>query len=60
MKINYKLIKKIHSYAFLLDILAISLIVFTITGIIMWFHLLKKDKWAWVIFVAGFVYFGFT
>jgi hypothetical protein len=47
-------------YALLLDILAISLIIFTITGIIMWFRLLKNDKWAWVIFVAGFIYFGFT
>ncbi|PHN06300.1 PepSY-associated TM helix domain-containing protein [Flavilitoribacter nigricans] len=47
-------------YAFLLDLLAVSLIVFTITGIIMWMRLLQNDKWAWIIFAGGFLYFGIT
>ena len=47
-------------YAFLLDILGLSLIVFTITGIIMWFKLLKNSLIAWIIFVCGFIYFGIT
>lgn len=47
-------------YAFLLDLLAVGLIIFTITGIIMWFRLLKNDRWAWVIFIAGGIYFGIT
>lgn len=47
-------------YAFLLDLLGVGLIVFTITGIIMWFRLLKNDKWAWIIFISGFIYFSIT
>lgn len=47
-------------YAFLLDLFAVSLIVFTFTGIIMWMRLLKNDKWAWSIFIGGFLYFGIT
>ncbi|MCB0689563.1 MAG: PepSY-associated TM helix domain-containing protein [Saprospiraceae bacterium] len=43
-------------YAFLLDLIGIGLIVFTITGIIMWFKLLKNNKLAWIIFISGFVY----
>ena len=45
-------------YAFLLDALGISLILFTITGIFMWMHLLKNNRWAWIIFLGGLVYFG--
>ena len=47
-------------YAFMLDLLGISLILFTITGIYMWMKLLKNNKWAWIVFVSGFLYFGFT
>ena len=47
-------------YAFLLDILGVSLIIFTITGIIMWFKVLKNNRWAWIIFIAGLVYVGTT
>jgi hypothetical protein len=47
-------------YAFLLDVLGLGLIVFTITGIIMWFKLLKNSTIAWVIFISGFIYFGLT
>ena len=47
-------------YAFLLDLFGISLIVFTITGIIMWFKLLKNNKIAWFIFISGFIYFSIT
>ncbi|GAB1452787.1 hypothetical protein MASR2M47_28430 [Draconibacterium sp.] len=45
-------------YAFHLDILGVSLILFTITGVIMWIRLLKKDKWTWIIFFGGLAYFG--
>ena len=47
-------------YAVLLDLLGLSLIVFTITGIIMWFKLLKNSVTAWVIFALGFIYFAVT
>jgi hypothetical protein len=47
-------------YAFLLDVLGLGLIIFTITGIIMWFKLLKNSTIAWVIFISGFIYFGIT
>lgn len=47
-------------YAFLLDIVAFSLLIFTITGIIMWFKLLKNNKIAWTIFIAGLLYFSLT
>lgn len=47
-------------YAFLLDIVGLSLIIFTITGVILWFHLLKNDRIAWIIFAAGFLYFAST
>ncbi|MCG2459859.1 hypothetical protein K8352_03795 [Flavobacteriaceae bacterium F89] len=45
-------------YAFLLDVLGASLILFTITGIFMWMRLLKNNKWAWIIFLGGLAYFG--
>ena len=44
-------------YAFLLDVMALGLILFVITGVIMWFKLLKNSVTAWVIFMAGTVYF---
>lgn len=47
-------------YAVLLDLFGISLIVFTITGIIMWFKHLKNHRTAWVIFISGFIYFSTT
>ncbi|MEZ5039535.1 MAG: PepSY-associated TM helix domain-containing protein [Saprospiraceae bacterium] len=47
-------------YALILDLLGVSLIVFTITGIIMWMRLLKNDKWAWGLFMGGFLYFAIT
>ena len=47
-------------YAFLLDIIGISLILFTITGIIMWLKLLKNSRIAWIIFISGFIYVGIT
>ena len=40
--------------------IAISLIIFTITGIIMWFKLLKNHRIAWIIFIGGLIYFGIT
>lgn len=43
-------------YAVMLDIVGISLILFAITGVILWLKLLKFNKFAWGIFVIGFVY----
>ena len=43
-------------YAFLLDLMGASLIVFAITGVIMWFKLLKYNRLAWIIFVGGLIY----
>ena len=47
-------------YAFLLDLVGVSLILFTFTGVVMWFRLLKYNRLAWIIFLAGFVYVGLT
>ena len=47
-------------YALLLDVIGISLIIFVVTGIIMWFKLLKNNRIAWVIFISGFIYVGIT
>jgi len=46
-----------NSYAFLLDVLGVSLVLFTITGIYMWMKLLKKNQWTWIILLSGFAYF---
>ena len=43
-------------YAVLLDLVGLSLILFAITGAILWLTLLKNNLVAWIIFVAGFVY----
>ncbi len=43
-------------YALLLDLVGISLIIFAITGVILWLKLLKYDKIAWSILILGFVY----
>ena len=43
-------------YAVLLDLVGVSLILFAITGAILWLKLLKNDIVAWIIFIAGFVY----
>jgi hypothetical protein len=42
-------------YAVMLDIVGISLILFAITGVILWLKLLKFNKLAWGIFVTGFM-----
>lgn len=47
-----------NAYAFLLDVLGVSLILFTITGIFMWMRLLRNNKWAWILFLSGLAYFG--
>lgn len=43
-------------YAFMLDIVGIGLILFAITGVILWLKLLKKDKIAWLMLILGFLY----
>ncbi len=45
-------------YALLLDLTGISIILFTLTGVLMWFHLLKNHKIAWAIFILGGIYYG--
>jgi hypothetical protein len=47
-------------YALLLDVVGISLIIFAITGVIMWLKILKHNKIAWTILIMGFVYVGLT
>ena len=43
-------------YGVLLDVVGISLILFAVTGAILWMKLLKNDWIAWVVFGAGFLY----
>ena len=43
-------------YAILLDAVGLSLIIFAITGVILWLKLLKNNKIAWTILISGFVY----
>ena len=43
-------------YAILLDVVGLSLILFAITGVIMWLKLLKHNKFAWIILISSFVY----
>jgi hypothetical protein len=43
-------------YAVMLDVVGISLMLFAITGVILWLKLLKFNKLAWGIFIFGFVY----
>lgn len=49
---------KYNLYAFLLDIVGISLILFSVTGAILWLKLLNHNKIAWSIFASGFIYTG--
>jgi len=43
-------------YAFLLDLVGVSLILFAITGIVLWLKLLKNNGIAWAVFLLGLVY----
>jgi hypothetical protein len=45
-------------YAFMLDIVGVSLILFAVTGVILWLNLLKYNKIAWAILIFGFAYVG--
>lgn len=45
-------------YALMIDLTAIALILFAITGIILWLNMLKQDKLAWGILLSGIVYVG--
>ena len=44
-------------YALLLDVVGLGLILFVITGVIMWLKLLKNSITAWIIFILGTIYF---
>jgi hypothetical protein len=43
-------------YALLLDIVGLSLMLFAVTGVILWLKLLKHNKLAWTILILGFFY----
>jgi len=43
-------------YAILLDLVGISLILFAVTGVVLWLNLLKNSKIAWSILALGFIY----
>ncbi|MCK5461900.1 MAG: PepSY-associated TM helix domain-containing protein, partial [Bacteroidales bacterium] len=43
-------------YGFLLDLTGFSLMIFAITGILLWLNLLKYNKIAWTILILGFIY----
>lgn len=43
-------------YAFLLDLMGISLITFAITGVILWLKLLQHNRLAWAILLLGLAY----
>lgn len=45
-----------NAYAFILDIVGICLILFTVTGVILWLKLLQFNKVAWAILISGFIY----
>ena len=45
-------------YAFMLDVTAIALIVFALTGIILWLNVLKDKRWGWATLAFGMVYVG--
>jgi len=43
-------------YAVLLDLVGVGLILFVLTGVILWLKLLKHNKLAWTILILGFIY----
>ena len=45
-------------YAILLDVVGISLILFFLTGVILWLNILQHNKIAWIILILGFIYVG--
>lgn len=45
-------------YALLLDLVGLSLVIFTITGVIMWLKILDNNIWAWGILIAGAIYYS--
>ncbi len=49
---------KYDIHAFFLDVTGFALILFSVTGVIMWLHLLKNNKIAWFVFLVGLIYYG--
>lgn len=45
-------------YAFMLDVTAISLIIFALTGILLWLNVLKDKRWGWLTLGLGLAYVG--
>lgn len=43
-------------YAVLLDLVGVGLILFVLTGVVLWLKLLKHNKLAWTILILGFIY----
>ncbi len=44
-------------FALLADMVGLSLILFAITGIILWLQMLNHSKTAWIILIVGSIYF---
>ena len=43
-------------YAVMLDLVGVNLIIFAITGMVLWLKLLKNNRIAWAILLAGLAY----
>lgn len=49
-----------HLYALMIDLTAISMILFVLTGIILWLKVLKNKRLGWAVLVVGAFYVGLT
>ena len=49
-----------HLYAFMIDLTAIAMILFVLTGIILWLRVLKNKRIGWTVLVLGALYVGLT
>jgi len=43
-------------YAVMLDLVGVNLIIFAITGMVLWMKLLKNNRIAWAVLLAGLAY----
>lgn len=49
-----------HLYALMIDLTAIAMILFVLTGIILWLKVLKNKRIGWTVLVLGVFYVGLT
>lgn len=49
-----------HLYALMIDLTAIAMILFVLTGIILWLKVLKNKRIGWTVLVLGVFYVGIT